>query len=471
MFFGTRIEYNVGIKQIIIEYLYMISFQNILFSVLLVLGVCSGEAQKTWSLEDCINYAIDHNLALKEFTYTQHENTETYRQSIRNLLPSINGYTDYNIQYGRSIDPNNNAIINTDFFSNNFALTAEMDLFRGFQKVNTIRASKFLKKAAQEEATHQKYLLAFRVLSAFYDIQFMEGLLSISKEQEEVSASNLALVKKQVELGQKAKADLYDAQAILISDQLVVTQNQNNVEAAKLKLIQEMNLEEANTINIQPVLFEKLRDNTDNTDDKDAIFTSAKNNIPLIKAQEWRTKAAETSINVSRGNLYPLLSLYGGYQTGFFETNQNQNTGEVIPFNTQIKDNAAQYVGVSLSIPISAAWSNRSEIKQKKIALLKAENNYNIQKQELYELIQQLVQERKALYNEYEQSVQKLEAQQLAFDIARKRYEKGLISAVELNQSKNTFASTQNENLQVQMRLTVNERTLDFYRGLPIFNI
>ncbi|WP_241507193.1 TolC family protein [Aquimarina sediminis] len=427
--------------------------------------------QKSWSLDDCIAYAVEHNLQLKDFKYNQEADKETHQQSVRSLLPNISAFSDYSIRYGRSVDPNNNNIVNTDFFSNNYGVDATIDLFRGFQKVNTIKASKFLHKATTEEVLHQKYMLAFRVLSAFYDIQFMEGLLVISKEQEEVSDNNYNLVKRQVELGQKAKADLYEAESALLADNLLVTQNKNNVAAAKLKLIQEMNLVDATTISIISTSIETDENQEASRKNKDSIFNNAKAFVPIIKAQELRAWAAKKELAATRGGLYPSLSFFAGYRTGYYETNMDQTTGEVIPFNTQIKDNASHFVGLSLRIPISNGWSNRSRVKQQKVVVMRAENNFDIQKQEMYQLIQQLVQEGDALRTEYQQSSQKRKAQQLSFEIAQKRYQKGLISAIELNQAKNLLANSQNENLQVELRLKVNESTLDFYNGLPVFNI
>ncbi|HMB64035.1 MAG TPA: TolC family protein, partial [Eudoraea sp.] len=178
---------------------------------LLLLISVSSRSQETWSLEDCIGHALEHNLQLNDFEYTELSGKESYRQSIRDLLPNINAFSNYNIRFGRSVDPNDNSIVNSDFFSNNYTLESTVDLFRGFQKLNTIKASKFLYKAAKEEAIQQKYLLAFRVMSAFYDIQFYEGLLAITREQEAVSRKNYDLVKRQIELGLKAGADLYEA--------------------------------------------------------------------------------------------------------------------------------------------------------------------------------------------------------------------------------------------------------------------
>ena len=165
-------------------------------------------AQKTWTLDECVSFALENNLQLNDFEYNNLSNRETYRQSIRNLLPSVNASSSYTVNFGRSTDPFTNDIVTTDFFTNNYSLESSIDLFQGFQKINAIKASKFLYKATQEEVMQQKFLLAFRVMQAFYDIEFSNGLVAISKEQLAVSQSNYDLVEKQIELGLKAGADL-----------------------------------------------------------------------------------------------------------------------------------------------------------------------------------------------------------------------------------------------------------------------
>ena len=429
------------------------------------------QGQQTWTLDECVSYAIQNNLQVKDFEYSEQANKEDYRQSIRNLLPSVSAFSNYRINFGRSVDPNTNSFVNTEFVSNNYSLDAQIDLFQGFQKVNTIKATKFLYQASYEETLHQKYLLAFRVMSAFYDIQFMKGLLAISKEQVQVSEENYNLVKRQVELGQKAKADLYEAESAWLADQLLVTQSENNLEAAKLALMQEMNLNEDRTITVVDLGIEKSSSVETVEKNEDSIFSAAQTVVPIIKAQELRIQAAKKQLAATRGALYPSFVFSAGYSSRYVDNNLNSDTGELIPFNTQIKDNAAQFVGVSLRIPISNGWSSRSRVKQQKVAMMRAENNYNIQKQETYQIIQQLVQDGNALQREYEQSNLRRDSQQVAFDIAQKRYEKGLISIIELNQSKNLLANAQNEFLQVRLRSKINKSTLDFYRGLPVFNI
>ena len=427
-------------------------------------------AQETWTLDDCVAFALENNLQLNDFQFTAQSDRETYRQSIRNLLPSVNGSTNYVINFGRNADPFTNDVVTTDFFSNNYTLESSIDLFQGFQKINAIKASKILYKATQEETLQQKYLLAFRVMQAFYDIRFAEGLVTISEEQIAVSQSNYNLVDKQIELGLKAGADLYEAKSLLLTDRLNLTQSKNQLATAKLALIQEMNLEDTADISIQS----EILDNEEVEDSaklaSDSIYAETREFLPILKAQELRVKAAKKQLDVERGKLFPSLSLFAGVGTGFFETTRD-TFGETISFSNQFRDNTFQFIGFSLNVPITNRWSVQSGIKQQKIERLRAKNNLELQEQIVFQTIQQLVQDYESLLVEYEQSNQNVVSQNLAFEIAQKRYEKGLINALELFQAKTLFANAQNQNLQVRLRSEINKSTLDFYRGLPVFDI
>ncbi|GAA4278249.1 TolC family protein [Aquimarina mytili] len=443
---------------------------KILGVLFLIMMNSSLFSQQKWSLEDCISYALSHNLELNNLQYNIQSNKETHRQSMRSLLPNINGAVDYGIRYGRSADPNTNSIVDADFFSNNYLLEFDMDLFRGFQKLNTIKASKLIYQASKEESEQQKYLLGFRVMAAFYDILFFEGALKISQEQESISQSNYDLVSKKVTLGISAKSDLYDSESLLLADKLEVTRSENNLRTAKLKLIQEMNLLDRTDIEIQSEI--PKNDSITNplevqTDD---VYNKAMDFLPIIEANKLKVEAAKKQVQVSKANYYPSLTLFGGVGSGYFETNTD-DLGNTISFNQQFENNMYKYVGLSLKIPITNGWTTRSDVKQKKIELLRAKNDLKVQEQELLRTIQDLVLELQSLEAEYSQSNLKVKSQNLAFNTAQKKYEKGMVSAIELFTAKNTFAQAQNENLQIKLSLEVNKNTLAFYQGLSIFNI
>ncbi len=347
------------------------------FKISLILLILLGnrlQAQEKWTLEECVAYAVENNLQLKDYEYIENAYRERQRQSVRNLLPSVAGFADYNKRYGRSEDPNTSGIVTTDFFSNTYSLSSSIDLFRGFQNWNTVKATKFIYEATQEEVLQEKYMLAFRVMTAFYNIRFYEGLVKISKEQEQISQNNYDLVKRQIEVGLKAGADLYEAEALLFADKLTVTQSNNSLAAARLKLIQEMNLTGAKSIELQLSLEDIGVEADTLSTEQDSIYRIAEGFIPIIKARELRAKAAKKQVGIARGGLFPTLRMQAGYGTGYFETNVD-DLGGIIPFSTQITDNASRYFGFSLNIPISDKWSGHSEIKQQKIERLRAENN------------------------------------------------------------------------------------------------
>lgn len=426
--------------------------------------------QELWTLDACINYALEHNLLLKDFAYNRDSNREDYRQSVRNLLPEINGLASYQVNSGRAEDPTTGTFGVQDFFSNNYSVQSSIDLFQGFQKVNSIKAAKYLLKAAKEERLQQKYLLGFRVMQAFNNILFFKGLVAIATEQVHVSKTNFKLVKKQIELGLMAGADMYAANSTLLSDELSLTQSKNQLAAAKLALIQEMNLENTSEIEIIAQIDAAAKRDVKTEMKSDTVYTKARAFLPLIKAQELRTQAAKKQVSIARGRLYPSLTLFAGMGTGYFETFRD-SLGNTLPFREQFRDNFSRFYGLNLSIPISNGWGARSRIKQAKIEKLRQENNLKVQEQVLFQTIQELVQEHNALLVETGQSNQNVEAQRMAFTIAQKRYEKGMINGIALFTAKNLFASAQNQNLQVRLRSEINKSTLNFYRGLPVFNI
>jgi len=429
-----------------------------------------GMAQELWTLEACVDYALEHNLLLKDFEYNKDANRQDYRQSVRNLLPVVNANSNYQVNSGRAEDPNTGTFVVQDFFSNNYSLQSNIDLFQGFQKINSIKVSKFLYQAAKEERLQQAYLLAFRVMQAFNNIRFFQGLVAIATEQVSVSKTNFQLVEKQIELGLMAGADHYEAKSALLSDELNLTQSENQLAAAELALIQEMNLEHTSEIEIIANLAAIAKVETAPKMQSDSVYATAREFLPLIKAQELRAQAAKKQVGVARGGLYPSLSLFAGLGTGYFETFRD-SLGSTLPFRQQFGDNFSRFFGLNLNIPISNGWSARSRIKQAKIERLRQENNLEVQEQVLFQTIQELVQEYNALQVEIGQSDQNVEAQRMAFTIAQKRYERGMINAIELFTTKNLFASSQNENLQVRLRSEINKSTLDFYRGLPVFSI
>jgi len=435
-----------------------------------LLSSLTASTQHVWSLQACIDHALSHNLQLKNRQYDQFSKVEDERQSVRAMLPSIDASSSYVVLFGRSIDPNTNEIVRSDFFSNTYSLNAELNLFQGFQKQHQRASAKLSRQAAIAEFEHEKYLLAFRIMTAYYDVLYFEDAILNATAQLEIANTNKALVTKQIEVGLKAGSEIHLAESVVITDELQLTKIKNQQAAATLRLLQEINLDvNPGTFTISPV--DSFHVQTRGTGlNVDSLYLAAASFLPIMQASEFKVIAAQKQVKQARGMLAPSLDAFAGYGTGFFETNVDANQ-ELIPYNQQLRDNASQYVGLSLSIPISDRGQRRTLINQRKIDLLRMSNDQLIQQQEVRRTIQELVANFKATSLEHKKSIENEAALKTTYDIATKKFENGLFSALELYRVKNLYATAQNQQLQLKMKLHVIKQTIDFYAGESALNI
>ena len=171
---------------------------------------------------------------------------------------------------------------------------------------------------------------------------------------------------------------------------------------------------------------------------------------------------------MAKGSLYPSLSLSGGYYTGYYETNTD-NMGNIISFKNQFKNNAAQSVGLSLSIPLLNRWNNRSEIKINKMELEKEHVSLDNFKNQLYYEIESYCQELSAMSAEYIQAKKQTESNRLAFEVAEKKREQGLFNIIDFYTSKSLLSNAQSELLRTKLQYFLKRKTIDFYMGKPVF--
>ena len=438
--------------------------------IVVLLIVCisfQGYSQKRWSLDDCINFAINHNLGQKNSTYASQVSRENYQQAKRNFLPGFNLSSSYGISYGRYVDQNTNDIINMKSSSNSYSTGTSIVLFNGFRIWNTVILNKLIFQASKEDELMSKYDLSFRVMDAFYNVKFKKGLLKVAKEQQELSLLDYKITKAKVKLGLKATSDIYLIESMIGTEKLHVLRAKQQLEEAQLKLIQEMNLEE-NQIKLQPEIVH-LKTSNNSQFNASKLFEKALEFLPEIKKERLNVQAAQKSLSISKSNLYPSISLGASFSTGYFETRKDL-LGNTIGYFDQLEDNLSKFVGVSMQIPITNKWSARSNIKKASINVLKTANNLAQKKLEVYKTVQQLLQKNEALLVEKQMNQQNIKSKELVYTISQKKYNKGLIDIYELQQSKNFLAKAKIEQIRIELQLQIQKKTYDFYNGVPVFN-
>ncbi|HQH14637.1 MAG TPA: TolC family protein [Bacteroidales bacterium] len=442
---------------------------NILLSLFLLFALRAVEAQQM-DLNQCIRYALDNNLAITNKNLEESLNNELYMQTKRNFLPQIYGGSSANKQYGRSIDPTTNSFVNHDFFSMNFYVDTQLELFRGFSRINSMKFQKLNLLIGLEESKQKKMEIAFEVMNHYYDLLYFTRLHEIVQEQLRLTILNTEKIKTMIGLGLKSESDLLEmkAQQATETHNLLLAENQYDLAAISLKslmnwpLSKELNpVDESmeNTIAIQP--------------SADRVYEAALLHMPSVWKAELDVEAAAKQLAIAKGNLAPTLTLGGGIYTNFADSRKEESHNglaeQTIPFMEQWSQNLAQSVYLNLQIPIFNRWYGNSQLKQAKWRKTMAENRQEEEQQKLYRLVNEDVQQLNSLQKELDLLETKKEATQEAFLIAEKKLDQGLISIIEFYTAKNQLAQAETEWIRTLLQLKIKEKTIRIYLGEELF--
>ena len=424
-------------------------------------------AQEKWSLERCIQYAVVNNLDVRGSAFQSEINKEAFSQSKRELLPYVSLSGRGSNSFGKSLDYDTYEYTNVSQIYSSFDLSSGIDIFRGFTKQNRISFRKMNYLAGVEDEKQQKYVIAFSVMEAYYNAVYFHGLMEIMKEQKELSRLNVEQAKKQVALGLKAKSDLLEMESFLAKEELNVIQTENSYKKAMLDLRQTMNIAPDKNFEIEFTSSEIGLDGGKAITPA-AIFAKALNFYPTIKAVEFREQAAQKNLAIARGLLWPSLSMSGGYSSYYSKMKGNTDSES---FASQFKNNASQYIGLSMSIPVFQKLGYRSEVKQAQLNYLKAQTDAEKTSQQLFNEITLNYQELESYSAEYNQLIKQVDFAQVAYEVSGKKMEQGLISVIELYSSKNNLGQAKSDLLRTKLQYTIKNKTIDFYMGKPVFEI
>lgn len=339
-----------------------------LLSGFFMMVLVSAMAQ-TMDLSQCIRHALDHNLSMVNRILETELNNEQYRQAKRNFLPVVGTGTTAYKQFGRSIDPTTNTFVNEDFFSSNFYLDSQIELFKGFSRINTVKFRKLHYLISNEKARQNEMEVAFAVMNRYYDVIYFKGLKDIVKEQVGLTELNMHKTLKLIELGLQAESDLLEIKAQLASETHQLIQAVNQYEMALLSLKHLMNYPKDKELQIGvvdihlpgrwiPAL--------------DSVYRTALLYMPSVRMAEMDVDVSRRNLSLARAELFPRLVAGGGINTNFADSrmesiNPNDLSNpamRTIPFAEQWKQNMSQSLYLSLQIPLFNRWEQMSQIKK-----------------------------------------------------------------------------------------------------------
>lgn len=440
----------------------MIALKNSLFLLFVFLMSLPSGAQKKWTLNDCIRYAIENNLQLQDIAIDEKLAETDYRRSKWNLLPAVGAGINAGMNYGRSVDPNTNGIVHTSFFNNSYTLGASVELFRGLMLQNQIRYQKFRKDIAENNRLNATDDLAFDVMTAFFAVVYFDELLKIANEQKALSELNVKKTQVLVTTGLKAQTDLLEVKANLEKEELFCIQTSNHLASSRIYLKKAMNLPTEQQISLDvPTGNPAAADAVVNLPE---LFKQHIAQSPYIRSFESELQASQARINISKSGFFPSVRLQAAYNTGFSETDIDENK-RVISFNNQIKNNRSQFAGATLSIPIFSKNAVRFEVKSARLASEQSQMKLEMTRQTVRYEMEENCNELTASWKELQQAEKQMKADSLTFQAAQRKFDQGMINPVELYTIKNRMANTSSQVLNAKLTCEMKKRILDFYKG------
>ncbi len=442
-----------------------------LAALLPCLGVQAQESQaRRWTLEECIQYAIENNIELKQREQTQQLREIDMNTSKNSWLPNLNASVGQDFSFGRA-QLSDGTLNSRNGSTTSFGAQVSMPVFDGFRIPNDIAARKLDLKAATASLEKAKEDLSINVTSYFIQVLYNKEILKIAELQVELTGEQVSRTQALVDAGKVPLSQLYDIKAQLAKDEVTMIEAKNNVDLAMLDLMQSLELERAGgSFDIrQPQIDDAVEKYMGSIMPPQNIYNNAVEVKPQIKEQEYLLESQKKMLKVAQADYFPQLSLNASYGTGYYYYYTGLREGEINrPFGKQFNDNSRQLIGFSLSIPIFNRFRIRNNVRASRVNIINRELLMESTKKTLYKEIQQAYYNATASQEKYIASDRSVEASREAFSYAEERYAAGKSNVFEYNESKTKYAQSLSEQAQSKYNFILRAKILDFYNGIPI---
>ena len=416
-------------------------------------------ASEPWTVERCMQYAADHSHTVRQQQFALEDSRAVKTQAIGAFLPSVYGSVDGQINFGRAIDPSTNTYTDVSTLYNGYGLQASLVVFDGLQRYNNLRLAKANVAMGRSGVRAEKDDVALKVYKAYMDLVYCEGAVSQTAKKRDESRELLRQTSVMAEVGQKSDADVAQMRATLAADEYELAHMQSQTTKAMLALKQLMGFPVDSALAvIQPSFDDEIL--TAEVASQISAF-AATDNPRILKAQQ-NVEAARYSLRAARGALLPTISLSGGGSSSFF---RNMDKGGHASFSSQFRNNAGEYVGLSLSIPLFDRLASYSTIRRRKTALLQAQENLAYEQSELRRIIVEAASDVENSTKEVEKMQEQVEADSIASRLTTRKYEEGLASSIDVKTAAVTLLQSRVRLLQSQLTMAYNKKLLAYYKG------
>lgn len=435
--------------------------KKLLLPIGLLLASYQMQAEE-WSLRKCVDYAIEHNISIKQRENVKRQQQLQLSNAKNSRLPNLDGSVSQNFSFGRGLT-SDNTYTNKSTSSTSFSLGTSVPLFTGLRIPNMIKLNQLNLEASTADLEKAKNDISVQVAQAYVQILYSMEIADVARRQVSIDSMQVVRLQAMIDNGKASEAELAQQKATLAQGRLTATQAQNQYEQAVLTLTQLLELPSADKFTVERPKVGDIDSNNEKYS-VEAVYAEALGVKPEVKAEELRLKGSEYNINIARSGWYPQLSLSAGLGTNYYKTSGFKGES----FSDQMKNNFSQYIGLNLSVPIFNRFQTRNSVRSAKIERETQQLQLDNVKKSLYKEIQQACQAANAASAKYASSIEAGKSSNAAFRLMQAKYENGKANITEFNEAKNNLMKAESDLAQAKYEFVFQTTLVDFYRGKAI---
>ncbi|WP_289041908.1 TolC family protein [uncultured Zobellia sp.] len=416
-------------------------------------------SEKIWSLEDCITYAIENNITVKDATLNKNSSEVDYNKAKSARLPDLYGSASQGFSSGTTIDPITSDYVSDQIHNTNLGVNSSMTLFQGNQLSNQIKQNKLLLEQSTLLEEEAKNSIVISILETYLQTLYSKEGIAIAQNNLEASEKEVIRAKSRLGAGSIALSDYTEAQSQAATNRYNVISAKNNYAQNIITLKQLLELSP-----LEPLEIETLDENMDLINlelNKEAIYTNALEYLPEVEASKTNIAITEKELDIAKGGYLPTLSLIGSLGSGY--TSINDNT-----FGDQLDVNFNQKLGLSLSIPIFNRNQTKAAVQTATINIEKAQLQKQSIEKEVIKKVETAYQNAVSSQEQLVAAQASQDAAEQSYNLAQKKYELGDLSTTDLVISQNTYTNAQENFLQAKYLNILYHQLLQFYQGNDI---
>ncbi|MBD5285013.1 MAG: TolC family protein [Bacteroides sp.] len=422
--------------------------------LLSILASCSLLANaETWSLEKCIDYAIENNITVKLRRADVNSSELDVTDAKSRYLPTVSANVSQSWSLGRGLTAENTyADRNTSNLQ--WGASLNLPLFSGLSTTRRIKLANANLSTVMEQYEAAKDDITLNVIGAYLQVLYCKELNDVAMYQVDLSKHELESRNALLEAGKIPEIDMLEAKSQLAQDEMNLSQTANDVALALVDLSQLLELGTIENFDIEP-----LSDNELMIMSPDAVYDAAlQHNHSLVAARKNIT-AADRNIELAHSGYLPTLSFNAGVGSSYYRISDTKNPS----FGKQMKNNYSTYFGFSLNIPIFDALSTRNSVRRAKVQKVTAMLNYDDARQRVFKAIQQAYYQADGAQNKLKASLTADETANAAFKAMQEKYNLGRATPTEYEQSKARALKATADRIQARYELILRTRILAFY--------